>query len=105
MRKRSTKLHEKLRKRVLSDPALKTIYDEFTEQLELAEKLKKARQKSKLTQENVAEKMKTTTSAIARLEAGGGKEKHSPSLLTLQRYATALGYRLKISLQRISKTG
>jgi len=44
----------------------------------------------------VAERIGTTQSAVARLESGSGK--HSPSLATLQKYAHALGCRLELRL-------
>lgn len=61
-----------------------------------SKKMGKARQKAGLTQDMVAETMHTKKSVIARLEAGGGRNKHSPSLATLQKYAAAIGYKLKI---------
>lgn len=42
--------------------------------------------------------MHTSTSAISRLENGGAKRKHAPSIETLRRYAEAIGYELKIQL-------
>ncbi|MCB9008047.1 MAG: helix-turn-helix transcriptional regulator [Ardenticatenaceae bacterium] len=59
-----------------------------------------ARKEAGLTQADVAEKMGTKTSAIARLEAGGGSNKHSPSVATLRKYAEAVGCRLEIRLVR-----
>ena len=98
MRKRSTQWHEQLRSDVLADPETRAEYEAFSLQLELADKMKKARLKSHLTQESVAEKMDTTKTVIARLEAAGGKGKHSPSLSTLTKYADAIGYKLQIKL-------
>lgn len=49
------------------------------------------RRKAGITQEQVAKEMGTTASAVARLESGGGKKKHSSSMRTLQSYAAALG--------------
>ena len=57
-----------------------------------------ARHKANLTQAEIAKKMGTTASAIARLEAGGGKKHHSPSLRTLKLYATALKREIKVKL-------
>ena len=51
-----------------------------------------------LTQAEVAERMGTKTPAIARLEAGGGNKKHSPSLSTLQKYAQAVDCHVEIKL-------
>jgi transcriptional regulator with XRE-family HTH domain len=48
-----------------------------------------------LTQEQVAERMHTTRTVIARLESGRGK----PSTRTLERFAEATGSRLRIILE------
>lgn len=98
MKKRSTKLHEKIRKDVLNDPEAYAIYEAFKTQLELSKKMKKTREKVGLTQEAVADYMQTTKSVVARLESAGGRNKHSPSIITLFKYAAALGYRVKIEL-------
>ena len=49
-------------------------------------------------QAQVAEKIGTTQSAVARMESGRGN--HSPSLATLSRYAEALGCKLEVKLIR-----
>ena len=51
-----------------------------------------ARRDAKLTQAELAERIGTTQSAIARLEAG----RVSPSIATLQRYAEATGHQLRV---------
>ncbi len=56
----------------------------------------KARASAGLSQADVAARIGTTQSAVARLESSVGK--HSPSIATLQRYASALGYRLQVRL-------
>lgn len=56
----------------------------------------KARAEAGLSQAEVAARIGTTQSAVARLEAAGGG--HSPSIATLQRYASALGYKLQVRL-------
>ncbi|MCC2667524.1 MAG: Antitoxin HigA1 [Gammaproteobacteria bacterium] len=56
------------------------------------------RRRRKMTQAHVAEKMGTTASAVARLESGGGKKRHSPSVRTLQSYASAVKAKVKIEL-------
>ena len=43
--------------------------------------------------------MGTKTPAVARLEAGGGSRRHSPSVATLRKYARAVGCRLEIRLR------
>lgn len=64
----------------------------------IIDQLVKARHQAKLTQADVAASMRTTASAIARLESGGGKKKHSPSLRTLRMYADALNCDIKMQL-------
>ncbi len=54
-----------------------------------------------MTQAEVAERMGTKTPAVARLEAGGGSKRHSPSLATLRKYAQAVGCRLDLKLRQI----
>jgi transcriptional regulator, XRE family len=49
-----------------------------------------------MTQAEVAAKMRTSQSYVAKLEGG----RVSPSMKALQRYAEATGARLKISLER-----
>ena len=98
MVRRSTTWHEKLKKEVLSDPETKAEYEAFKLQLDIAEQLKAGRKKAHLTQENVADRMDTQKPVVARLEAAGGKGKHSPSLKTLVKYANAIGYQLQVKL-------
>ena len=98
MAKRSTKWHEALREDVLANEEARTEYNAFKLQLDLAEQLKKARQQSHLTQELVAKRMHTQKPVVARIEAAGGKGKHSPSLKTLVKYANAINCDLKIRL-------
>jgi transcriptional regulator with XRE-family HTH domain len=68
-------------------------------------KFKKARLKRNLTQDNVAEIMHTKKPAISRLETSIDDVKNFPSLLTLVKYASALGYELKVGLIPIKQTG
>ncbi len=58
----------------------------------LAATLAQLRSRSGYTQAEVAERMDTTQTAIARLESG----KQSPTIQTLQNYARANGYCLEI---------
>ena len=68
-------------------------YNDLEEEYALIYEMLSARSKSGLTQEEVAELMGTTKSAISRLESAG---KHSPSLTTLIKYAHAVGCHLGI---------
>lgn len=98
MSKRSTKLHDALRNETLSDPVARAEYEAYKLQLQIAELLRAARQKANLTQDFVADRMETQKPVVARLEAAGGRGKHSPSLKTLVKYANAVGCKLSIKL-------
>src|SRR4051812_5231289 len=97
MAKRSKKWHAELEKAVFSDAESIAAYEAFRMQYELAEHLKKLREKAHLTQEEVAKKMETHKPVISRLESVSTSTKHLPSILTLIKYAEAVGYRIKIS--------
>jgi predicted transcriptional regulator len=84
------------RTRALRRPAVRKAYDELKEEFAYVEEVLKARVDSGLTQAEVATRVGTTQSAIARLESS--ESKHSPSIATLQRYARALGYRVEVRL-------
>lgn len=75
-------------------------YNDLEEEYAFIHAMLKARSKSGLTQEAVAELMGTTKSAVSRLESAG---KHAPSLTTLKKYAQAVGCHLEIKL--IPKSG
>ena len=89
------KLHEKWSE----DPAYQKAYDELEEEFALAAAIAEARGRAGLTQEQVAQRMHTTQSNIARLEAG----RTTPSTRTLERFAEAVGARLKISFEPIHR--
>ena len=82
--------------RALSRPDVRNEYEKLAEEFDFLDEILKARAAAGLTQADVAARIGTTQSAIARLESPAGK--HSPSIATLQRYASALGYRLQLRL-------
>jgi transcriptional regulator with XRE-family HTH domain len=90
--------HKELKKRALRRADVKRAYDQLEEEFSYVDEFLKARASAGMTQLQVAERMGTTQSAVARLESGKGK--HSPSLATLQRYAQAIGCRLEVRLDR-----
>ena len=90
--------HKQLRAKALGRAEIKARFDELGEEYALLDEFLKARAAHGLTQAQVAEKIGTTQSAVARMESGRGK--HSPSLATLSRYAEALGCRLEVKLVR-----
>lgn len=82
------KLYEESRKH----PAFVKTYEALEEDFSLASALISARTQSNMTQHDVAEKMETSQSYIAKLEGGAV----SPTMKALKRYAEATGSRLKI---------
>ena len=82
--------------RYLIASRLRAAYDELAEEFAFLDEVLNARTKTGLTQAEVAERMGTTQSAVARLESANAK--HSPSLATLRRYALALGHRVEVRL-------
>lgn len=84
------------RARALARADVRREYDALAEEFEFLDEILKARAAAGLTQAEVAARIGTTQSAVARLEAAIGK--HSPSIATLKRYASALGYRLQVRL-------
>jgi transcriptional regulator with XRE-family HTH domain len=86
----------RFRRRALRRADVRQAYDELSEEFAFLDEVLRARARAGLTQAEVARRIGTTQSAIARLESGG--RHHSPSVATLQRYARALGYRLQIKL-------
>lgn len=90
--------HDEMIKRMLSNPEVKAEYDALADEFALFDECLKARKRAGLTQEEIAARMGTKAPAVARIEAGGGKKRHSPSIATLRRYADAVGCKLKIKL-------
>jgi len=88
--------HKELKARALERADVKTEYDQLDEEFQFLDEFLKARAAAGVTQAEVAERIGTTQSAVARLESGRGK--HSPSIATLQKYAHALGCRLELRL-------
>ncbi|KVS49509.1 helix-turn-helix domain-containing protein [Burkholderia ubonensis] len=84
-----------LKKRLLIDPATRTEFDAQAFGFAVARELVAARVQAGLTQEQVAERMQTPYSAIARMESG----RTMPSLRTLFRYAEATGSRAVVRLE------
>jgi transcriptional regulator with XRE-family HTH domain len=86
---------KKVAKRWMKEPGFKKGYDALEEEFSLASQLIEARARAGLTQAEVAERMGTSQSAVARLESGGA----TPSLSTLRRFAQATGARVRITLE------
>ena len=89
-----------LHKKWMKDPNYRREYDALEEEFALIAELAKARARAGLSQAQLARRMKTTQSTIARLESGRGK----PSTRTLDRFAKATGHRLKISFVPVKRS-
>ena len=86
---------DRLHKKWSHDPEYRNSYDALGPEFDIARAVILARKGAGLTQEQLAKRMNTTQSAIARLEGGRTR----PSTATLVRFAQATGTRLKISFQ------
>ncbi len=69
-------------------------YDALSEEFSIADEMIRARKHADLTQKELAERMGTTQTQIARMEGG-----HLPSTRTLERLAAATGTKLKIRFE------
>jgi ribosome-binding protein aMBF1 (putative translation factor) len=76
------------------DPAFRDAYEKLKPEFALALALIKAREKAGMTQAQVAKRMGTTQSVVARIESG----QNPPNLKTLSRYARAVGRRIEVKL-------
>jgi transcriptional regulator with XRE-family HTH domain len=86
---RITKLHEKW----ADAPEYAKAYSELETEFALAREMIEARTRAGLTQDELARRMETSRTVIARLESG----RSLPSTRTLERFAVATGSRLAIS--------
>lgn len=84
---------EAWKREMLKNPAFKKEYDALEEEFALINELLAARTRAKLTQAELARRMGTSQSAVARLESG-----RSPSMASLRKYAAATGSRVEIRL-------
>ena len=87
--------HEAFLQKALKRIGFREAHEDLGDEYTLVRELLAARSRAGLTQEDVAESMGTTKSAVSRLEAVG---KHSPSVTTLKRYAQAVGCEVEIRL-------
>lgn len=76
----------------LKNPEFKRLFDEYGRQLEIAYQILQLRKKKKLSQAQLAKKIGTKQSNIARMESG----QQNFSVEILEKIADALGCNLKI---------
>ena len=86
-----TDLHEEWSR----DPGYRKAYDRLGLEFEISRSLIEARIRAKLTQAELAERMKTTQAFVARLEGGRAR----PSARTLEKIERATRTRLRINFE------
>jgi ribosome-binding protein aMBF1 (putative translation factor) len=84
----------KLRRDLLKDPEVRAEYDRLGPIFAVVGEMVEARQAAGLTQAEIAYRMGTSQSVIARLE----NARHMPTFDMVARYAAAIGRRLDIHL-------
>jgi len=85
----------KFKKGLLKDPELRKLYDDSAAEYELMASIIEKRLAKGLTQSDLAQKVGTKQSAIARLESGH----YNPSLAFLRKVAQALDAQLVVAMR------
>ncbi len=101
-REDSKKWDLELKEKIMNNPEAKETYERKKHEIQIALLMRSVRKEANLSQEEVAKRMKTTRSAVSRMESSGAG-RHSPSIDTLLKYAHALGYALKIDFMPIER--
>ena len=84
----------KLRDKLLTDPEVRAEYDRLGPIFAVVGEMIDARREAGLTQAEVADRMGTSQSVVARLE----NARHMPTFDMVARYAAAIGRRVDIHL-------
>ena len=92
------KTFKELKAELLQNPEVRAEYERLRPEFELAETIIAARALHGLTQAELATRMETSQSYIARLESG----RVLPSMRTWQRLAAATGTRPKFTLEPLA---
>ena len=96
MNKKNNINFEKDLKKQLKNKQFKKYFDEYGKQLEIAYLIMQKRKQAKISQKELAQKIGTTQSNVARMEAGN----QNFSMITLEKIAEALKSELKVSFLR-----
>jgi len=78
----------------MKQPGFKAGYDALEPEFAIASMLIRARLAANLSQQQVAKRMGTSQSTVARLESASSR----PSLTTLERFAKATGTKVRVEL-------
>lgn len=86
--------YKKFKKKLLKDKGIRQAYEKLKPGFDLIQIIIEKRTKQGLTQKDLARKVGTKQSSIARFESGS----YNPTISFLQKIADALGVQLKISI-------
>jgi transcriptional regulator with XRE-family HTH domain len=89
---------KEVKAKLFANPAVRQAYDAQAPEFELARELIAARTQAGLTQGEVAARMGTTQSVVARIESCRGKL----SMRTVQRFAHAVGVRAVVRMEPLT---
>ena len=92
----------KFKEKALRNSGVKKEYEALALAYDLRKKLINLRKKAGLTQEELAEILKTQKSNISRLENVNSSS--SPKLSTIEEYAQAVGYKVEINFVPIESS-
>jgi len=87
--------YDSVRKKLLADPEVVKEYEAHQTEFEIARALIKARLAAKMSQIEVAKRMHTSQSQIARLESGT----HFPTIQTIHKYAQAINRKISLEIK------
>jgi predicted transcriptional regulator len=87
-----------LKRELLSDAKTRAAYDSLADEYAVARELIAARARAGLSQSEVAQRMGTTQSVVARLESG----KRPPSMRTVERFAEAVGGHVVFRIEAVA---
>ena len=93
---------EQFRKKALKRPDVKAEYEALAPAFEMKRQMIALRKAAGLTQEQMADLLGTKKSNISRLESVSSEV--SPRLSTVEEYARALGYQIKVEFEPCART-
>lgn len=93
--RREMKNLKSFERELLADAATRAEYEALADEYAIARELIAARARAGMTQVEVAERMGTTQSVVARLESG----RRLPSMRTVERFAQAVGGHLVLRIE------
>lgn len=87
-----------LKRELLTDTETRADYEAMADEFAIARELIAARARAGMSQDEVAQRMGTTQSVVARLESG----KRPPSMRSVQRFAQAVGGHLVLRIEQVA---